>query len=218
MKRIQLSIDKIVQDESCQQRTLYDAATIDDYAEHLANGGTFPPLTVFHVGTVYVLADGHLRLRAYQRQGIKTVEVDVEQGSLRDAVLYSCGANAGHGAKRTSADIRRAIRRLLDDFEWGRWKVAQIATACKVSKSTVERVKDEIIEEQKPAGESEEGERGPQKILFTVEDDRQKARLGEFAELLTKARVIAEEEHWERAERQVEKWLDGCAAALEASV
>lgn len=50
-----------------------------------------------------------------------TIAVDVRPGSQRDAILYSLGANAAHGRRRTNADKRRAVQRMLSDEEWSRW-------------------------------------------------------------------------------------------------
>lgn len=216
MKRIQLSIDKIEQHEACQQRTLYDAAVIDDYAEHLENGGTFPPLTVFCANGVYVLGDGHLRLRAYQRYGVKTVEVDVIGGNLRDAILFSCGANAGHGAKRTSADVRKAIKRMLNDPEWKQWSVKDIAKACKVSRSTVERVSEEMKEEAKPAADSDGEPSQRQKWLPELTTPEEKADFAKYAQNASENLGIAERNGWAPLEKSAAKQLDLCGTALGA--
>ena len=51
-------------------------AIVDDYAEHLAAGGTLPPVTAFrNEGNTY-LADGFHRLRAHERAGRAQIEAE----------------------------------------------------------------------------------------------------------------------------------------------
>jgi hypothetical protein len=57
----------------------------------------------------------------------------VRTGSRRAAMLFSVGANAAHGMRRTNADKRRAVETLLADAEWAAWSDNQIAKACGVS-------------------------------------------------------------------------------------
>jgi hypothetical protein len=58
-------------------------------------------------------------------------------GSKRDAILYSVGANANHGKRRTNEDKRKAVLTLLNDEEWSQWSDTKIADQCQVDRSTV---------------------------------------------------------------------------------
>nr|WP_244557034.1 hypothetical protein [Fulvimarina manganoxydans] len=62
---------------------------------------------------------------------------DIRQGTRRDAILHSVGANATHGMRRTNADKRRAVTRLLEDAEWAAWSDREIARRCGVSQPFV---------------------------------------------------------------------------------
>lgn len=190
MRRMTVAIDHLVMDESTQQRTLFDSERIAEYAEWLQNGGTFPPITVFSPDhKQHYLADGWYRVQANVTVGNKVIEADVIGGGLRDAVLYSCGANTDHGLKRTAADAHKAIRRLLADDEWGRWSATKIAAACKVSRSTVERVKAEMIDEAKPTADVPE-ERQP--VLYDL-TAKQRKTLTELADAATRWLPILED-------------------------
>lgn len=46
---------------------------------------------------------------------------------MRDAILYSCGANDRHGLRRTNEDKRRAVKKSLEDPEWSGWSSNKIA-------------------------------------------------------------------------------------------
>ncbi len=64
-------------------------------------------------------------------------DCDAQNGSLRDAILYACGANAAHGLRRTNGDKRRAVETLLKDDEWSQWSDHEIARRCIVTRQMV---------------------------------------------------------------------------------
>jgi hypothetical protein len=120
------------------------------FTRRLHQGAEFPPLVVFHDGTDYWLADGFHRLGAYdivaKALELPSIEIecDVREGTLRDAILYACGANDSHGIQRTNDDKRNAVDTVLknplvsinpDTGEpWGDREIARI---CKVSHQLV---------------------------------------------------------------------------------
>jgi hypothetical protein len=68
----------------------------------------------------------------------------VRTGTLRDAILYSLGANRDHGLRRSNADKRKCVMTLLEDFEWGDLSVNEMARICGVSPQLVTAVKLEM--------------------------------------------------------------------------
>jgi ParB-like chromosome segregation protein Spo0J len=127
---------------------------VDEYCDAMMRGAPrFPPLTVFYDGVDYHIADGHHRfLSALKAFGPKNeIECVVYAGSLRDAIVCSCGANAVHGARRTNADKRRAIATLLNDAEWLAWSDSTIAMRCHVSDKTVAKYRAELASLRKSA-------------------------------------------------------------------
>ena len=133
----QLLITDIHCNGGTQPRAELDQFTIDDYADNMANGDTFPPVAVFYDGAEYWLADGYHRLEAHKQLGLVHIEADIRQGTQRDAVLFSVGANAQHGKRRTNADKRRAVLTLLEDREWVKWSNVQVSKQCSVGESFV---------------------------------------------------------------------------------
>jgi len=101
-------------------------------------GVQFPPVTVFFDGDNYWCADGFHRVQAALRANIAKIDADVRQGTQRDAILFSCGANANHGLRRSNADKRRAVMKLLTDDEWGKWSSREIAKRCAVSHTFID--------------------------------------------------------------------------------
>jgi hypothetical protein len=132
-----LPISSIRADGGTQPRARASLETVSEYAEAMSSGASFPPLVVFFDGTTYWLADGFHRRDAALMAGLEEIAVFVRQGTLRDAILYSVGANSSHGLRRTNDDKRRSVRLLLEDEEWGKWSDAEIARRCKVSDKTV---------------------------------------------------------------------------------
>jgi ParB-like chromosome segregation protein Spo0J len=124
-------------DQSAQPREALNNDRIAEYADAMKAGDQFPPLTVFHDGKTYWLADGFHRHYAAQHAGRKHIRCYVRQGGLRDAILWSVGANAKHGLARSDEDKKRAVMRLLDDAEWSQWSDREIARRCRVSDKTV---------------------------------------------------------------------------------
>ncbi len=154
-----LPLDSIRTDGGTQARAGLDDVTVQEYAEtwlnlsHRQNGFLeMPPIVVFHDGESYWLADGFHRVEAYKRfvhgpsasASAKAIRAEIRSGTRRDAVLFACGANASHGLKRTAADKRRAIERVLGDEEWRQWSDSEIGRRCQVDHKTVAAVRAEL--------------------------------------------------------------------------
>lgn len=140
-----LNIADVRLDGGTQPRAGIDQAVVADYANDMeANGAEFPPVQVVYDGQEYWLWDGFHRLHARKRNGLYTVPAIVRQGTRRDAVLLSVGANATHGFRRTNEDKRRAVLALLHDEEWAQWSDREIARRCAVDNSFVSRVRKEL--------------------------------------------------------------------------
>lgn len=139
-----VEIAKIRMDGGTQPRSKLYEDVVADYAEDMEQGAEFPPVIVYYDGTEYWLADGFHRVRAKEKIGVKEVESEVYRGTQRDAVLYAVGANAIHGLRRTNADKRRSVERLLRDDEWSRWSDMEISRQCGVSSTMVSNLRKSI--------------------------------------------------------------------------
>lgn len=132
-------------DGGTQPRAGIDQAMVDDYANDMANGSVFPPIELVYDGKDYWLWDGFHRFHAYRRDGDRAIPANVRQGTRRDAVLLSVGANATHGLRRTNADKRRSVLALLEDEEWRQWSDREIARRCAVGNKMVSDMRQEIL-------------------------------------------------------------------------
>lgn len=141
---ISLALSKIRTNGGTQTRAEMNAEAVAEYAEAMREGAEFPALVVFYDGADYYLADGFHRHAAAAAAGLAAVACGVRQGTQRDAVLFSVGANETHGLRRTSADKRRAVLMMLSDPEWSAWSDREIARQCLVGKSTVNRLRADV--------------------------------------------------------------------------
>ena len=140
-------IDLIRIDGGTQPRDHINREVLERYTEALGDGAVFPPVVLYHDGEAHWLADGFHRLGAHKALGLCEIAADIQQGTRRDAVLYSAGANATHGYPRSNADKRRAVTVLLKDEEWVEWSDNEIARKCAVSQPFVSKIRGEIYPE-----------------------------------------------------------------------
>lgn len=109
-------ISEIVRDAGTQTRASISDETVAEYAERMSAGDKFPPVTVFHDSTRYILANGFHRVYAAQRNGLKEIEALILQGTLMDALKHALSANISNGLRRTNADKRKCVELALKNF------------------------------------------------------------------------------------------------------
>jgi hypothetical protein len=151
-----LRLDEIRIDGGTQPRVAIDQEIVDEYAEQYSTGIDLNPVVVFFDGATYWLADGFHRYWANKKIDCEFVFAEIHQGTQRDAVLYSVGANAKHGLRRTKGDKRKAVLTMLtnpmvslDDAGNPRSN-CDIARLCHVSEFIVRKIR----KEQDDAGSS----------------------------------------------------------------
>lgn len=165
MKKLNLNAIRI--DGGTQSRVEINMEVVGDYAEAIKSGIEFPAVVVFHDGADYWLADGFHRYHAHKQAGKASIGAEVHNGTQRDAVLHSLGANGTHGLRRTNADKRKAVAAMLADAEWSQWSDRKIAEACGVSQPFVSglRKPEKVITVITPKAETVESDstRKPEK-------------------------------------------------------
>jgi transposase len=155
-----MNLAALVLDEELQSRVDIDEDAVTEYAHAMESGDTFPPVTVFFTGVNYFLADGFHRYHAYKRTGKVSIQCEIINGSKRDAIYFSTSVNAKHGMRRTNADRRKAVLKLLNDIEWGDKSNTEIAKHCGVSVSFVSNLRNssgkmpDKVEYKTPSGET----------------------------------------------------------------
>lgn len=139
-----MKIEELIVDSRLQNRVEINIDAVNEYAESMSNGDTFPDIVVFCDSAKYYIADGFHRYHAYRKAGIEEVQVEVRPGLIRDAILFACGVNAKHGLKRTNADKRKAVMTMLNDDEWKNWSDRKIALFCGVSQTYIGGLRKEL--------------------------------------------------------------------------
>lgn len=139
-----LNLNAIRIDCGTQSRVEMSQEQIDTYAHQMLAGDKFPEVTVYFNGIDYYLADGFHRYFATKKLNKTSIHSNVVTGTLREAILFSKGANYDNGLPRTNADKRKNVLDMLNDFEWGDWSNARIAEKCKVSDEFVRKIKAEL--------------------------------------------------------------------------
>lgn len=140
----QIKLEHIRINGGTQSRVSINTVTVADYADAMTDGATLPPVTLFFDGVDHWLADGFHRYHAHKKIGAINIDADVRKGDKRDAILYSVGANASHGLRRTNEDKHRAVAMLLNDPEWVTWSANEIAKKCGVSHTFVNGIKSSL--------------------------------------------------------------------------
>ena len=141
---MQIKTSSILMDDRTQPRAKVDLELIEEYAADMEKGDDFPPIVIFGSDDEYVVADGFHRLAAADDLDWEYIEADVRDGGIREATLYSVGANAKHGKRRTNEDKRRVVKKLLEDKEWSQWSDREIARRCRVSHPFVSQARESL--------------------------------------------------------------------------
>lgn len=145
-----LDLHLIRTDGGTQSRVKLNDEVVAEYAEAYKAGAMFPAVTIFYDGSDRWLADGFHRFFGAKSAGKKSILENIIPGTLRDAKLFSFGANGAHGQRTTTADKRKAVEAMLADAEWVTWSDRKIAEACGVSHSFVAAIRNpQVAQKQK---------------------------------------------------------------------
>ncbi len=115
--------------------------SVEDYRDAMLDGDEFPPVEAIYDGTDFWLWDGFTRVAAAKEGGIKSIAVNVERGTHRDAVVKGLGANMKNGNRRTLEDKRNAVTAALQMEEFAQTSERAIARICGVSRDLVLAIK-----------------------------------------------------------------------------
>jgi hypothetical protein len=137
-----LCLDECRLDGGTQQRVKTDLNHVQILEDALEEDAELDPIAVRFDGESYWVVDGFHRLLAYKRKERDVIPAIVSEGTKRDAILASVGANADHkNLPRTRADKRKAVETLLADADWSQWSDREIARLAQVGYTLVAQIR-----------------------------------------------------------------------------
>jgi len=137
-----LPLDAIRLDGGTQPRVKIDWDVVHEYAERMRAGDHFDPITVYFDGKHHWPSDGFHRTYAAREAEETSLQAEVWDGTLDDAVWMSLGANKNHGLRRSQEDKERVVRHALRLHP--EKSDSSIADHCGVSDKTVAKYRAEM--------------------------------------------------------------------------
>ena len=103
-----LGIDEIKADfEAYAYRDDLDGETVKRYQQIIDD---LPPVDVFNTDEGLILVGGYHRLEAHRQEGRETITATIHQGTVVEAKMFACKANAQHGLNMTASERKRSRR------------------------------------------------------------------------------------------------------------
>ena len=144
MGKLRIAVSAIELDTSIQCRAQIDTATVNEYAERMTEGDTFPSIIVFGATDRCWIGDGWHRVLAARQISLRKIDADLRRGNRTDALKHALNANAVHGMRRTNADKRRCVEIALREFP--KLSSRAIAEMCGVSNMLVDSARPQVKE------------------------------------------------------------------------
>ena len=141
-----IELNYILLSNDLQPREKINQKVVDDYALDLKGGAEFKAVDIFYNGKNFFLVDGFHRFLASKKVLKKSILANIFMGTKRDAILYSVGTNATHGLRRSNADKRRVVSKLLSDKQWRKFSDGEIARKCRVSQPFVGQMRKKFTQ------------------------------------------------------------------------
>jgi ParB-like chromosome segregation protein Spo0J len=143
----EVALSAILVDQDLQSRESTDVEHVKHLSDLKEMGVDLPAIVLFQdpalskCRKIYLMADGFHRLAAYLKLGLRSIKAIIIQGTRRDAILYSIGANSKQGKQLTANDRNKAVLMLITDSEWRQWNDKTIARMTGASVSPVRRIR-----------------------------------------------------------------------------
>lgn len=141
-----VALDKLRLDGDTQVRKSLNLEKVEEYAEAMKEGAEFPPVTVFHDGSHYWLADGFHRYHAARKAEQDEILADVKNGTVEEAQIFAFGANSTHGLAMTREERRDVAIRMIKHPLAVDWPNTKIARVVGLSSMTIGRLKASLEE------------------------------------------------------------------------
>lgn len=195
---MRLKLNKIQTDKGTQIREKINHTVVSDYAQSIMEGAIFPPVDVFFDGLDYYLVDGFHRYFAHKQVVSPDIEVNIHNGTLREAIDFARKANPDHGLQRTQGDKRNAVMITLMDDVWNKASDRQIAKDLHVSHTLVQNVRKSLEIERPSVKEVVRGDKKFEMDVSKIQKKKEEelevdTEFDEAHELAVTNKVLTEE-------------------------
>ena len=107
-RSMEIRIDETKADfEAYAYRDDLDGETVKRYQQIIDD---LPPVDVFNTEEGLILAGGYHRLEAHRQEGRETITANIHLGTVVEAKMFACKANAQHGLNMTASERKRSRR------------------------------------------------------------------------------------------------------------
>lgn len=111
---VKVAVADLVSNAAYQVRHGLSASLVQQYANAIHSGVTMPAIIVAIVNGAAILVDGHHRVAAHVRLGLRTVDaVFVEAASVEEVRWMAAEWNLTHGERLKPGEVRTAFRALI---------------------------------------------------------------------------------------------------------
>jgi len=137
-----LNLNEVRLDGGTQFRPSINQDVVKDYKEKMLEDAVFPPIRVVFDGETHWLWDGFHRYFAIKAMGLKIIEAEITEGTLKDAKRLARKANNDHGYSRDYETKRNCVNDAFADPENEGVSDREIARQCGVSHTFVSNMRN----------------------------------------------------------------------------
>lgn len=175
---VMIKISDIEIRENLQVRAEMNDDVVDEYAQHLDEGGELDPIDVFENEPAkngespkppYVGADLRHRLAAYIKAERTKIPAFIHIGEEFEALELAIYKNAHHGHPMDRRSKYRAVKLALENVQLRRRKNKQLAQMCGVSPTFIARMRDGKVRVE-GSGPRKKATRQPREKVTTAGD------------------------------------------------
>lgn len=138
-----IPVKDIIVNAGTQQRTV-DDDVVARYAALIKDGVAFPAVDVISDGKNYYLFDGFHRLFAHKKLKENYIGCHITDGTKRDAIWLSFGANKANGFPRQAGTAKEILVKIFGDEEWAKTSQHDIAKHVGCTQAFVSKIFKEL--------------------------------------------------------------------------
>jgi len=137
-----MKLSQITLDPKLMMRKELNQEIVDEYAQAMLDGDTFPDIVIFNDGEHNYLVEGFKRYHAAKKSGLEIINADVQMGTYDDAFDYALTvANRKNGEHYSNEDKRFQLSMALEVPRYKEKSDRELARILKVSNPFVSKMR-----------------------------------------------------------------------------